>query len=798
MPQIAKPMRNTIKAFRITFLTSAFSFLFLNSKAQVIQEVQNSFNLYKQNALLEKIFVHTDKTVYLPGEIIWFKIYCVDGNDHKPLNLSKVVYVDVLDNNQNPIMQTKVSMKNGIGDGSIYVPVTIASGHYKLRAYTNWMKNFSPDFYFEKIIAVINPLKSPDVVKDNDISYDVQFFPEGGNLVNGIASKVAFKVAGKNGNGVDAKGIITGQHNDTVAKFQSLKFGMGNFSFTPVSGNNYKATIYIGDDKPIIKNLPPAVDQGYVMKLTDNGADQLEITVSSNINTNETIYLFAHTRQLIKVAQTGAIVNGTAHFIINKSSLGDGISPITVFNSAKQPVCERLYCKQPPHKLFINANTNQQQYDLRKKVDVNIVANGTDGKPLKADLSMAVYRTDSLQTVDPMDIFSYLWLNSDLNGYIESPSFYFKNDGAETKEALENLMLTQGWRRFNWNDVLQNKTASFTFLPEYDGHLITAKIFNSATGAPAKNIISYLGIPGKRVQLYTSESDSTGRILYSTKDFYGPNEIIAETNTLIDSTYRIDVSSPYSEQYSKTPLPKFGYSPDMAKSLTEHSLGIQTLNIYSGSKIKRFDDPMIDSSAFFGKPYKTYKLDDFVRFTTMEEDLREYVSEDNIVNQRGKFHIKVLNERGFLDNDPLVLIDGIPFFNINKLFAIDPLKVRKLDVVPFRYFYGPTDCEGIFSFTTYKGDMGGVDLDPKAIVLDYEGLQLHREFYSPVYDSEAETKSRIPDFRNLLYWSPSVNATGNGAVSFYTSDQKGKYVGVVQGITANGEAGSQTFSFEVK
>ena len=98
-------MRNILNSFKPLLLTTTLSLLFLSSNAQVIQEVQNSFNLYKQSALQEKIFVHTDKTIYLPGEILWFKVYCVDGNDHKPLNLSKVVYVDVLDINQTPIIQ---------------------------------------------------------------------------------------------------------------------------------------------------------------------------------------------------------------------------------------------------------------------------------------------------------------------------------------------------------------------------------------------------------------------------------------------------------------------------------------------------------------------------------------------------------------------------------------------------------------------------------------------------------------------------------------------------------------------
>jgi len=180
--------------------------------------------------------------------------------------------------------------------------------------------------------------------------------------------------------------------------------------------------------------------------------------------------------------------------------------------------------------------------------------------------------------------------------------------------------------------------------------------------------------------------------------------------------------------------------------------------------------------------------------------MREYVSEVNITHTHNQFHIKVLNNNEYLnDGDPMVLIDGVPFFNIDKVFAADPLKIEKLEDVPFVYLLGPSYEAGIFSFTSYKGDMGGNEIDPHAVIMDYEGLEMQREFYSPAYDTEAATASRIPDFRNVLYWAPNVitNKNGHGGLSFYTSDETGKYIGVIQGLTADGEAGSQYFTFDV-
>jgi len=770
------------------------------SFAQVIEQVKNGFNQYRQRNVQEKIYVHTDKSVYLPGEIIWFKTYSVDASFHQLLNLSKVVYVDVIDNAHNAIMQAKIATNYGTGSGSLYIPVSVSNGNYTLRAYTSWMKNFGPDYYFEKNITIVNPLKSPDALaKETAAAYDLQFFPEGGSLVAGLNSKVAFKVTAPNGNGVAVyRGAVIDQHNDTVARFEPLKFGMGSFIFTPVANNSYKAIVKTSQGNKLVKELPLVSNQGYVMQLKDNGPN-LQVTVNSNTGGGE-VFLFAHTRQLIKAALSSSLTSGAATFSIDKSKLGEGVSHITIFNNAKQPVCERLYFKRPKQLLQIDAAADQPQYATRKKVNINVGTKGAKGTAVLANLSLSVYRVDSLQQMDADDIFSYLWLRSDLRGNIESAGYYFKNQNAEANAAMDNLMLSQGWRRFQWSNIVNGGSSSFNFLPEYNDHLISAKITNTLTGAPAKDIVAYLSVPGKRVQLYASRSDSLGHLVFNTKQLFGPGEVVAQTNSEKDSTFRIDVLSPFSEQYSKRTIPQLTLSADLQKALEQHSLGMQIQNIYALNKIKRFYDPGVDSAGFFAQPYKTYLLDNYTRFTTMEEVLREYVREDNIVRSRGRYHIKVLNEKGFLDGDPIVLLDDVPVFNIDKVMAIDPLKVRKLEVVRDRYFYGPTVNEGVFSFTTYKGDLGGVEIDPHAVVLDYEGLQLKREFYSPVYDTEKAANSRVPDFRSLLFWSPDVNTNtvGKGQVSFYTSDQRGKYVVSVQGISEEGDAGAQYFSFEVK
>lgn len=787
-----KPLKYILTAACITALHS------FSVKAQVQPEVKSRFEAYQQKALQEKLYVHTNKSFYLTGEILWFKLYNVEGASNRPFDLSKVAYVEVLSADHTPVMQAKVSLKEGMGSGSIYIPASVANGNYQLRAYTSWMKNFSPEYFFEKSITIVNAQKSPEEITAGvQVPYDVQFFPEGGHLVKGLSSKMGFKVTGTNGKGVNTvSGAIVDQKNDTVTRFKPLKYGIGSFDFLPVAGNTYKAVLKINNQQ-VIKAIPAIEEQGYAMQATDKGSTW-EVKVQSAGLAAENVLLFAHTRQVAKQAQTAILSNGLATFTIEKSKLDDGISHLTLFNGLQQPVCERLVFKRPLRKLAISAQTDNPVYGTRKKVGLNIETKNQDQALLTANLSVSVFQADSLQNLNEQDIASYLWLSSDLRGSIEGAGYYFEQ-GAENEQELNNLLITQGWRRFEWNKVLTGKP-ELTFLPEYSGHVVTGKMINNLTGAAAKNVIAYLAIPGARVQLFPARSDSTGKLLFNTKDFYGLSEVVVQTNTQYDSTYKVQILNPFAEQYSNTMVPAFALNEGMHTALEHNSLNMQVLNVYAAPKLRQFSTFGIDSAAFFGKPDKSYLLDSYVRFTTIEEVLREYTSWLVVAKRRGKFKVTMFNDARLLEEDPLVLYNGVPIFDMNKAFAIDPLKVKKLDVVNTRYYYGPARFDGVLSLTGYKDDLAGFEIDPRALVLDYEGLQLQRKFYSPVYDTDDQRNSRLPDFRNALYWQPDVytGAQGKTNLSFYTSDQPGKYVGVVQGLTVTGEAGSRYFTFEVK
>jgi hypothetical protein len=750
--------------------------------------LESKLQHYRKTFPSEKLYVHTDKNFYTAGEIVWFKIYNCTDSSNIPAISSKVVYVELLDDHNRSVLQAKISMDRNSGSGSLELPLTLNSGNYSFRAYTNWMKNFSAEYFFEKKIAIVNPFKNLPPVETLP-SNSIVLFPEGGNLVNGILSQIGFKI-NSHGRPVSGKGFIIDENNDTAARFEPFRFGLGSFYFTPDIQHHYKAVYLFDDNSFISKPLPQIFTEGYVMHL-DEENQKIRITVRTNVRTSSEIFLIAQNHQNIKAAKQSSLTDGIAIFSVNKADLGPGVSQLTVFNQSKQPVCERLFFIQPSQDAGIKATVAKETYTNREQVRLSISSASA------ADLSVSVFQLDSLQTVDGHNINSYFWIESELNGEIENPQYYLSGESEEIKKATDHLMLTHGWRRFNWDKIL-NQPIAVKFQPENLGQTIVCKITDPATGIPVKNVKIYLSIPETTYKLFPGLSNDSGMISIRTNEYYGKGELILQTVERSDN-YKIEVIKPFAEQFTTPSSEPFKITETKKPLLENYSIGMQSQYIYTNDSIQKFSVPELkDSLPFFGKGQNVYLLDDYTRFTTMEEVLREYVREINVGLRGGNLKFKLLNEvqHEYFSDNILVLIDGVPLSDPDKMFSVDPMKIRRIDIFPRSYILGTSLFYGLANFSTYKENHENIDIDPKAVVIDYEGLQIKREFYSPDYSNTELWKSRIPDLRNTLYWSPDI--TGNQQVQFYTSDNKGKYIVVVQGMNSKGEPVNSVSEFAVR
>ncbi|HEY0433665.1 MAG TPA: hypothetical protein VGC95_07320, partial [Chitinophagaceae bacterium] len=401
------------------------------------------------------------------------------------------------------------------------------------------------------------------------------------------------------------------------------------------------------------------------------------------------------------------------------------------------------------------------------------------------DASISVYLLDSLQQPDADLITSYFLLSAELHGRIENASYYLDSSGSDVLAATDHLMLTQGWRKFEADE----RGSGTVYLPEHEGHLVSGRVTDKRTGEPAAGKTVYLAVPGKNFRFTTATSDDSGNVRFNLPSLVGSEELVVQLNQLLDSNYRVTVFSPFSDRFAAAGNAQLPFHESESTSLLNRSISTQVVNAYRPENQKRFLIEGFDTIPFYGTADKVYDLDDYTRFTTMEEVLREYVPDIAPRKHRNSFHLKVTNaDAVFFEQNPLVLADGVPFFNMDTVIAFDPLKIKTLEVVDRKYYFGPDVFYGIVSYSTYKGDLDGIRLDPGAVVVDYEGMQFRREYYSPRYDTDADRRSHLPDFRSTILWKPDLLLEGQRSTTttLFTSDLPGRYLIILNGLSPAG------------
>jgi hypothetical protein len=740
--------------------------------AQPAQQSATQLQQYAIEYPQEKLFIHTDKNFWVAGETSWFKIYLVSGQSHQPINTSKVAYVELVGSENQILLQTKIELSNGFGKGQINIPASVSSGNYYLRAYTRWMKNYSADFFFHQPITIVNTFRRLfDGEQQPNSDIDVQFFPEGGQWIDGINHKIAFRAVDYLGKGIDFTGTIINSNGDTLNQFKPAKFGMGTFEMKPTL-QEYTALINHKGKTTAVK-LPKVNATGFALQIVDT-LSQFKILIKTKGVFDQPVYILAHTRQKVNFTFSQPLKNGALELMIPKSNLEAGITHITVFTSIGQPVCERLIFLKPEDNTVLSVSTDREQTSTRKKIMLDLKSKNT----ILSNLSVSVIYNDSLQQFAQPDIVSYLLLSSDLKGSIESPHAYLNAN----PETIDNLMLTHGWSRFRWEELAEPKTIQH--IPEYRAHLIEASILDNQTQSPIPGVIGYVSAPGKRIELGGAITDKNGLLLVEA------NHLSGVTKLILQSPYekaKLEIKSLYSSSFITFNLPPITLSEKHTQALIDKSISMQVNDAFGNHATTILP---ADSSAFYGTAPETYLLDDYTRFPVMEEVMREYVKSVWVRKKEDQFVIKIVDRKNgdLLAGESLVLLDGVPIFKVNDIMAFDPLKVKQLDIFPGRYFVGSLGFDGIVSYRTYKGDLGGFKFSPETVMINYEGLQQQKQFYSPRYETVPEINTYIPDGRHLLYWNPDVQIKGNEAkhLEFYTSDQPGTYKVTVQGIAADG------------
>jgi len=286
---------NSLLFINFLFLSFISNHAFSSTSTESFDTTLVTSRLQDSLSHSEKVYLHFDKPYYATGEIMWFKAYLVSANTNRPNAKSTIVHVDLIDEKNNILNSRSIKIANGGGEGEFYLPKRLNPGTYKVRAYTNFMRNFDDSYFFVKDIR-IKDVKS--LVKDASTAPktnekkkqkklpslsepDLQFFPEGGYMVVNQTSEIGFKAIGKDGKSVAVSGSILDANNNEILTFSTQKFGLGSFQFTPKKNKSYKASInYNG--RTFTYNLPEALKKGVTMKVVER-KDSYQVRLQSSL-----------------------------------------------------------------------------------------------------------------------------------------------------------------------------------------------------------------------------------------------------------------------------------------------------------------------------------------------------------------------------------------------------------------------------------------------------------------------------------------------------------------------------------
>jgi len=788
----------------------------------------------------EKIYVQLNKPAYKLLDTIWFKTYTVAAN-YKPTGISEVAYVLLVDDRDSVIQQVNLKLHTGVASGAIELPDSITPGIYHIKAYTNWMRNDDEDYFFDRQVNIGNVvpvIAIPDTSKG--IQPDIQFFPEGGTLVNGLRSIVAFKAVDPNGLPATIKGNIVASDGRVITTIQSGHDGMGVFEIVPQEGKTYQAVVRSNNSQSQTVALPAPEAEGFVLTINNNDQKVLSVKVAANslLLKNKTyngFYLVAQTRGKIVYSTAAALSGPVFNYNINKEKLPSGILRFTLFSDAGEPLDERVVFISPADALVMNQSGGKNTYTPNEKTSLAVKVSDATGKPASGSFSASVINESLIPTneIKEPTIFSQLLLSSELSGAINDPAYYFKKDDKAVSANLDMLMLTQGYRKLEWKKLLDTaKQAKFAA----EGGLTISGIVKDMSGKPVINGHVSLLVLGQRITADTV-TDNTGRFAFTGIDISDTSSVILKATMGNNNNSYVNIYlDHYSPQISPVIVPVTGAQ---AIALQKNQRQGQALPGNKGQlkevviKDKKITTihgqapwlPVLIRSANLNGPGQANqvilgeKLGDCITLSdclaARLTAVHVYPNGEIIYIGRGKKSFYYIPKRPFgkgIPKDPdappdnagqsmAVFVDGgeINSSMINEIHVDDIYSIEVLTSVAYTRMYGFDGSGGVILITTkHPGDnidYTKVKRPPGIINYVFNGYYKARSFYTPKY----AVSGTPDDQRSAIYWDPNLQPDKEGKINLeFNNAGKGSYRAVIEGIDDDGNIGRFVYRYKVE
>ncbi|MBV8253490.1 MAG: hypothetical protein JO154_12865 [Chitinophaga sp.] len=772
---------------------------------RIVKALEQFSHRYPQ----EKVYLHMDKDYYAAGETIWFRAY-ITLQGLPSVNATNL-YVELLDKDNNIIQKKLFAGGGGMSPGEFELPETQKPGQYQIRAYTAWMNNFDPAFFFTKTIEIFDPAKKGGLAADSLAQdFSVQFFAEGGNLIAGQPGVVAYKAIDQNGYPIEVTGTVKNSKGAAVGNIKSVHDGMGTIEFTPDGAETYQATVKSAKGQTKTVSLPAPQAKGVTLKVYNKGARifyQAVAGPNNDTSMNELLILAQMNQQMVYKANLD-VTDGRISGFIPTNSIPSGILQLTLFTKSGLPISQRLVFIHKNDQVQMDVLESDMHREPRTKNSLVLRLPDT----ISTSISVAITDAEAVpvETKNANNIVSNLLLTSDIKGFVYNPAWYFRNDSTATLQALDMVMLTNGWTRFSWEKILSNDYPQIKF-PYEQGLSMDGKA-TAGTGRPLTNgrIDMIIKVPADSSSMFAQAPvDDKGEFHISGMIFPDTAYIYYQGNDNIKKSK--DVSVKFTNHFFEKPsLIKLPFPLRVPPSVDNTALKAFLANAAESNKVNRaINNKMVylkevNVNAKKDKPAETtekrYVSGLFAGGDGMTFDLTNETPIAMNIFQYLQSKVAGLQITGDINNPSLSWRGGAPGLYLNEM-QTDISMLASLPVTDIAMvkvirppFMGMGGANGAIAVYTKKGGDSKPVNDPS--VRGFElykkaGYSVVKQFYSPDYSVKKEVHA-LPDKRLTLYWNPNVTIdtlTHTAKVEFYNNDFTKKFRLVVEGMAEDGTVG---------
>jgi len=779
----------------------------------------------ESRALIEKVYLHTDRTYYYAGDDIWFKAYLINAESRLLTGQSNNLHVELISPSSEIISSRVVRLDSGLGNGDFKLPADIRSGRYKIRAYTNYMRNFSERLFFNKEIFIVNSTEEkeeePEQVKYVENKILLSFFPEGGSFINNVSSIVAFKAVNSLGKGCDVAGRIYSSTGDMITKFRSIHLGMGSFFLRPSPGLSYYSVFRGADSIDIRAELPLSFSAGVTLGVLVNPDNELLITAKTNAQTlqlvkeDELLLTFSTRKDVIRTMRF-KINSPLTNFFVPADDLPDGILMLSLFTSEDLPLSERLVFIQNEGPVSIKIETDKPIYNKRESVSLRLSMSGESTIERDGNVSLGIVDGKLIENISkyPQSISSWFLLESDVRGNVEDPSYYFDPSNPVRLKNLDLLLRTQGWRDFAWKYdsiyfptengfTVSGRLGRFYSKKSIDSSRVSVGIFESSntyfTTVPVDSSgrfrLSGLNIRGE-AKLIVSGIDKKDRM----KGLLALDSIKYDPAKVSDSLTPVLILTESTRSELKT---FYRISEALRKKYKlSDTIDLGGVNIIS----ERHKDPQaikVERSRYmYGSPDGELILTPQIEsYPSLVDIMRGKLPGVEVTGPSGNPKIRIRNPFSFMGSaPPLLLVDGNPG-RIDDLISMPISFVDRIDVlksVSSSVIYGIPGYNGVINIITKAGGGTYAEVSHSAN-LRIKGYNVFRIFYSPTHSSDSGSDYN-PDLRSTLLWKPDINLVNSQEVivKYYNGDNPSIVRIIAEGITSTGIPVTGKAEYEIK